>query len=172
MIDIEGNPHAEKAAKLRTQVLESLPFIETLEEEERLEFGADYWETAVRLRIAMRDYEGAFHRIQVALLGAKAFEGPDGICRGHVDGEPVGLFCSTDVAIGLVNLLYRAMRDANLLTSIASVPLPEKAWGPLFPRGQHIARAIGYEANCLRFITGLEAIAIAEYLSRRRISVH
>ena len=92
--------------------------IDMLDPEERMALADMYWEASVREHIAARDYEGAFYRIKCALLGEKAFDGVDRICKAHVEGEPTDLIASTITGMGMIHVLYYAMCHAHVFDGI------------------------------------------------------
>jgi len=161
----------ETHAQLRKTVFSMLPHIQDLDQSDREDFAFDYWDRSVRYRIAAYDIEGGWHRTQVAILGEQAFEGPDRICRGHVEGEPVGLTCSAAGGIKLINLLYYALRHSGEIVTPATPPVSGHAWDEFFPSGRRIAHVIGSD-TLLAYLAGIQAMTIAGHVNTRRIRVH
>lgn len=174
-----GIPHA---ALRDTFGLDRLKALDLSSEEEH-EIAFDFWHIEIAERIIEDQFESAWHCVETATLGEEVLSGPDRLCRGHVEGLPVGLVCSPAGVLGLVNVLYCEMSKRGCFPS----PLdPTKVYKPwrvrsddgkvheLLPRGQRVARILFRQHNVHACIAALEAYAIAEwaYNPRQRSPLH
>jgi hypothetical protein len=155
---------------LRSAIIMTMPCIDGMGAEEREAAAYAYWEIEVRNCCIEHQFESAWHFIQLAALAEDAFKGPDRICRGHVEGQPIGLTCSPKGVMHLIQLLYCYMSNGGIIPEDKKVnPLREQnPWGDLFPSGNRIAMMM-YKQHELHFIlAGLEALSIADWANNHR----
>lgn len=153
-----------RLAHLRTAIAKCANCINGLDAIEAAAVAGFYWDLAIRKRIADHDYHGAWCCIQVAALGEQAFEGPNRICRAHVEGEPVGFIATPTAVMGFVHVLYYAMaHSADGFDSVEPHQPASQPWGPLFTRSTRIGELMHRHHDIRFHIAAIQALAINDW---------
>lgn len=160
--------------QLNNSGLERLRSLDLSTEEEQ-EIAFEFWSDEIHERTVDDKFESAWHCLRAAAEGDDVFTGPDRLCRGHLEGLPVGLICSTTGIMELVQQLYREMREAGVLKPIDLHQLPpswkfdtDKGVIELLTHGDHVARIMHRQHSPCACVAALQVYAIADWASNHR----
>lgn len=151
------------------------PDLQGFEQDERDEFGREYWGSEIIERTESGQFESAWHCLMAAALGEKVFTGPHRVCRPNLEDLPVGkLICGTDDIIGFVEYLYDAIpRNIPLEWEDVFQKLPSWEMNSrsgvveLFSSGNPVSRMLA-TLNARAYIAALQATAVSVYASNHR----
>lgn len=137
---MEAGPWWHIIPQLRAAGFHALELLKSYDfgSDEETDIAHQLWKTELTEKIGDQDFEGGWHCVRAATLGFKVFEGPQRLCRGHLEGLPVGIVCGPLGVLDLIQTLARAMQDAGVLNTFADVPEAMISWQVSNGRGEMV----------------------------------